>query len=125
VIGSGTGVLHLRCWEPTASVSWLTTALVLTPLKTGAAAGVVALGGANTYTGLTYINGGALRAQNNSALGTTAAGTIVLSGAALEISGLLGDGHRRRSADLEWTWHCCCHRRIAQHFGQQQLCRRD
>jgi fibronectin-binding autotransporter adhesin len=40
------------------------------------------LSGANTYTGATLISAGVLRAQNDTALGTTASGTTVASGAA-------------------------------------------
>lgn len=53
--------------------------------KTGA--GTLALSAANTYTGLTVVSAGALRAQNNAALGLTNGGTIVNSGAALELEG--------------------------------------
>ncbi len=53
--------------------------------KTGA--GTLALSGANTYTGLTVVSAGALRAQNDDALGTTDGGTIVASGTALELEG--------------------------------------
>lgn len=53
--------------------------------KTGA--GTLALSGANTYTGLTVVSAGALRAQHDDALGTTDGGTIVNSGAALELAG--------------------------------------
>ena len=42
---------------------------------------------ANTYTGLTNVNGGYLRIQNANALGTLSKGTIVANGAALEIDG--------------------------------------
>ena len=53
--------------------------------KTGS--GILTLGGANTYTGLTTISAGALNIQNATALGTTAAGTTVSAGAALQIQG--------------------------------------
>lgn len=53
--------------------------------KTGA--GTLALSAANTYTGLTVVSAGALRAQNNAALGVTNGGTIVNSGSALEMEG--------------------------------------
>lgn len=53
--------------------------------KTGA--GTLALSGANTYTGLTVVSAGALRALNDAALGLTNGGTIVNSGAALEMEG--------------------------------------
>ncbi len=49
--------------------------------------GTLTLSGANTYTGVTKINAGILRATHNAALGTTAGGTVVASGASLEFSG--------------------------------------
>ena len=47
--------------------------------------GTMVLSGANSYTGATTVSAGVLNIQNASALGTTAAGTTVASGAALEI----------------------------------------
>jgi autotransporter-associated beta strand protein len=49
--------------------------------------GSVTLSGANTYTGATNITAGVLNIQNNTALGTTAGGTTVASGAALQMQG--------------------------------------
>jgi fibronectin-binding autotransporter adhesin len=65
--------------------------------------GTLTLGGANTYGGVTTISGGDVRVQNNTSLGTTAGGTTVASGAAIQINGtgllvaealtsLIGDG---------------------------------
>ena len=54
---------------------------------TKAGSGTLTLGGANTYAGATTVSVGVLNIQNNTALGTTAAGTSVTSGAALEIQG--------------------------------------
>jgi autotransporter-associated beta strand protein len=51
--------------------------------KTGT--GTLTLTGANTYSGLTTISGGILLIQNSAALGTTAGGTTVSSGATLEL----------------------------------------
>lgn len=48
--------------------------------------GMAILSGANTYSGATTITNGTLRIANSSALGTTAAGTTVGSGATLELS---------------------------------------
>lgn len=45
------------------------------------------LTGANSYTGVTTVNAGVLNIQHATALGTTAAGTSVTGGAALEIEG--------------------------------------
>ena len=50
-------------------------------------AGLLALSGANTYTGSTTISTGVLNIQNDAALGTTAAGTTVSNLAALQIEG--------------------------------------
>ncbi|NCX97537.1 MAG: hypothetical protein EBX35_02870, partial [Planctomycetia bacterium] len=48
--------------------------------------GTLTLFGANTYTGLTTINDGTLRITNVLGLGTNAAGTVVNSGGALDLS---------------------------------------
>ncbi|MCX6839609.1 MAG: autotransporter-associated beta strand repeat-containing protein [Verrucomicrobia bacterium] len=49
--------------------------------------GILTLSGANTYTGATTVSTGVLNLQNANALGTIAAGTNVLAGAALQIQG--------------------------------------
>ena len=49
--------------------------------------GTAILSGANTYTGTTTISAGVLNIQQATALGTTAAGTTVASGAALQLQG--------------------------------------
>ena len=51
-----------------------------------AGAGTLTLSQANTYTGATTISNGAIRISNGTGLGTTAAGTTVNSGAALEVA---------------------------------------
>lgn len=56
-------------------------------IKTGA--GQLTLSGANTYTGVTSVNAGALNADDNLALGGTAGGTVVNGAAAL----LLNNAH--------------------------------
>ena len=58
--------------------------------KTGE--GTLTLSAANTYTGATTISAGALNLQNATGLGTTAAGTTVASGAALQIQGGISAG---------------------------------
>ena len=50
--------------------------------------GSAAISTANSYTGATQINAGTLVAGNNTALGSTDAGTTVANGAALDISGV-------------------------------------
>jgi len=50
-------------------------------------AGSLALGGANTMTGLIQVNAGTVSAQSAGALGGTGAGTQVANGAALELAG--------------------------------------
>ncbi|MEO6274356.1 MAG: autotransporter-associated beta strand repeat-containing protein, partial [Rhodoferax sp.] len=49
--------------------------------------GTFTLTGANTYTGATTVSQGALNIQNAGALGTTAVGTTVSGGAALQLQG--------------------------------------
>jgi autotransporter-associated beta strand protein len=49
--------------------------------------GILTLGSANTYTGGTTINAGVIAVGNNTALGGTATGTTVASGAAIQVSG--------------------------------------
>ncbi len=49
--------------------------------------GTLALSGNNTYTGLTTISSGTIEAESNTALGSTAAGTTVDNGAALQLQG--------------------------------------
>lgn len=53
----------------------------------GNAAATTILTGANTYTGTTTVQTGALRIANSAALGTVAGGTSVVENAALELSG--------------------------------------
>lgn len=53
--------------------------------KTGS--GTLALPTANTYTGQTNVNEGAVQISSNNALGTIAGGTVVANGASLRLSG--------------------------------------
>src|SRR5205814_1031523 len=50
-------------------------------------AGTLTLSGVNSYTGATTVSAGVLNIQNNTALGTIAAGTSVTGGAALQLQG--------------------------------------
>lgn len=54
--------------------------------------GNLTLSGNNTYTGATNVNAGVLRITNGSALGSTAGGTTVAAGAALELQGGISVG---------------------------------
>lgn len=54
--------------------------------KTGP--GTLVLNAANTYNGLTTVVNGTLKLANSTALGTTAAGTVVQSGGVLDLNGL-------------------------------------
>jgi autotransporter-associated beta strand protein len=49
--------------------------------------GTLVLSGSNTYTGTTTVTNGILKLANSYALGTTAGGTIVQSGGALDLNG--------------------------------------
>ncbi|MCE5327234.1 MAG: autotransporter-associated beta strand repeat-containing protein [Planctomycetaceae bacterium] len=59
--------------------------------------GTLVLTGANSYTGVTTVNYGAINIGNATALGTTDAGTTVASGAALEIQGGITVGNEALS----------------------------
>ena len=54
--------------------------------------GTLTLSGTNTYSGLTTVSGGILLIQNSAALGTTAGGTTVSSGATLELQSNIAVG---------------------------------
>jgi len=54
--------------------------------------GMLTLSGANSYTGATTVSAGVLNIQNATSLGTTAAGTTVTSGAALQLQGGIAVG---------------------------------
>ena len=59
---------------------------------TKTSAGTLTLSGANSYTGTTTVSAGVLNIQNATALGTTAGGTSVASGAALQVQGDISVG---------------------------------
>lgn len=54
---------------------------------TKAGAGTLTLSATNSYGGVTTVSAGVLNAQNNFALGTTASGTTIASGAGLQLQG--------------------------------------
>ena len=56
--------------------------------KDTSASSTLTLSGNNTYTGATAVNTGVLNIQHANALGTTAGGTTVASGAALQLQGV-------------------------------------
>lgn len=74
--GAGNGVINGTITTGTGTLS-----------KNGP--GTLTLSGTNTYTGATTVNAGTLIATNASALGATANGTTVNSGATLELDGTL------------------------------------
>jgi len=59
---------------------------------TKAGTGTLTLSGANTYTGTTTVSAGTLVASNSTALGTTAGGTAVATGATLALQGGIAVG---------------------------------
>jgi fibronectin-binding autotransporter adhesin len=59
---------------------------------TKAGSGELVLSGANSYTGLTTVSSGVLNIQNSSGLGTTASGTTISLGAALQLQGGIAVG---------------------------------
>ncbi len=65
--------------------------------KTGA--GTLTFSGANSYTGATTVSAGVLNIQNATGLGTTAAGTTVTSGAALQLQGGIMVGNEALTLD--------------------------
>jgi len=77
ITGSGNTTMSGVLWNDGASSVDLT--------KNGT--GALTLSGGNLYTGNTTISGGVVNIQNATALGSTAAGTTVASGAALQIQG--------------------------------------
>jgi fibronectin-binding autotransporter adhesin len=91
---------------PTATAGTLTLNGVIANGTTAtgiskAGVGTLILGGANTYTGATSITGGILNIQNSSALGTalgtTATGTTISSGATLQLQGGITVGNESLS----------------------------
>ena len=97
---TGTGVFLV---DPTMTLTYggaITGAGNLT--KTGT--GTLVMSGTSTYTGTTTVSAGVLRVQSNAALGATSGGSLVSSGAALEID---GSGLDDRRADHQPQRHRC------------------
>jgi autotransporter-associated beta strand protein len=70
----------------TASNSVILNGIIAGTNITKLGAATLFLNGANTYTGIVTNNAGAIRVGNNSGLGTTNSGTVIVSGAALELT---------------------------------------
>ncbi|MCU0795784.1 MAG: autotransporter-associated beta strand repeat-containing protein [Akkermansiaceae bacterium] len=90
VISSGT--LTLNGTTPTLSTGTGIDATISSVIAgsaglTKSGGGTLILSGANTFTGVTNINSGILRAGNAAALGSSTNGTTVASGATLDLNG--------------------------------------
>jgi fibronectin-binding autotransporter adhesin len=87
----GTATRTFTIADSTNAPADLTVSAAITSGSGGAlikaGTGTLVLSGANAYTGLTTVSAGVLNLQNALALGTTAAGTTVTSGAALQLQG--------------------------------------
>ena len=70
----------------TASNSVILNGIIAGTNITKSGAATLFLNGANTFTGIVTNNAGAIRVGNNSGLGTTNSGTVIVSGAALELT---------------------------------------
>jgi fibronectin-binding autotransporter adhesin len=64
---------------------------------TKSGAGTLTLSGANSFTGATTVSAGVLNIRNATGVGTTAAGTTVASGAALQLQGGIAVGNETLS----------------------------
>jgi autotransporter-associated beta strand protein len=69
----------------TSSDSDISGVISTDTILTKAGAGTLTLSGTNTYTGQTNVNAGTLAVTVNDALGTNAAGTVIASGATLDL----------------------------------------
>ena len=69
----------------TSSITGIISDGASSAIVTKAGSGTLTLSGNNTYTGQTNINAGTLAVTVNNALGTNAAGTVIASGATLDL----------------------------------------
>lgn len=86
-LGTGTGTVTLTTSASTLTVGGVISDGASNNALTKAGTGTLVLSGANTYTGLTTVSSGILNVQNNTALGTTAGGTVINDGAKLQLQG--------------------------------------
>ncbi|MEY2498569.1 MAG: fibronectin-binding autotransporter adhesin [Verrucomicrobiota bacterium] len=84
ITGSGLGILTGSSFVLQSGT--VSAILASTGTVTKNTAGLVTLSGSNTFTGSTTISAGTLRVGSNNALGTTASGTTVASGAVLNLN---------------------------------------
>jgi autotransporter-associated beta strand protein len=87
--GSGTVVLGgatLTVAPSAPDTAWFSGTIGVAGSLAKAGTGLQVLAGPNTYTGATTIKAGVLQIAHNLALGTTAGGTTVAAGAALELA---------------------------------------
>ncbi|GHB98840.1 autotransporter-associated beta strand repeat-containing protein [Cerasicoccus arenae] len=85
VTGNGNSIALYAANGATTDLSGVVSGSGTSLNKTGTGTGI--LGGNNTYTGATTVSSGTLLIEHSNALGTTANGTTVASGATLEMTG--------------------------------------
>ncbi len=101
--GSGNQTMSLALGNATANVISIdgTGNILISSIISGSnrnltlnasGSGSLVLSGANTYSGTTVLNSGVMNIRNATALGSTAAGTSVAAGAAIQIQGGISVG---------------------------------
>ncbi len=88
-LGTGTGTLTVTANASTLTVGGVISDGASNNALTKAGNGTMVLSGANAYSGLTTVATGILNIQNNTALGTAAAGTVINDGAKLQLQGTI------------------------------------